>query len=302
MDEILEREVRKKKDKNWDEIAKNVGMDTEECKVRWKEGIEGGKFESVKVGPWTEEEDRVLASAVKEWKGRNWKEIWKYVKGRNDNAWYQRWARLEEKGYELKENLYGIQELQKMVKIEVNGDNVFFNPKLMKDPCKDDILLLQLYQKYGAKWVDFWKVFENGTPSSIKERFYSILEWVANTHSKDDISLQYSSGSNILSELQEIKTKNKKLLSFIPLAVKHLNADPSKISQKVLSKLGFSTSKPLKPSSHSKPIPWSQPTTSPIPFPISQNPSPSPPPSPTSLINSEVTKVLCGHYNFTFSK
>ena len=196
-----------------------------------------------------------------------------------------------------------------------NKDPIFFNPQVMESPWSDDVLLIQLYQKYGAKWNEFCKVFSNSTPSSIKERFYSILEWVSTSKICKEISPESNNSSNDLYENQDNLFKNKKLLLLLPTAAKILNASPDQIPEDIISKIGNLKTKDIKTSEPS--VSQSQtnteiikekapPNQSLIKSSTDAQPSEDFKTSPVSSysegskVDYELLRVLSGKYNFSF--
>ncbi|KAJ8900591.1 hypothetical protein K2173_025368 [Erythroxylum novogranatense] len=98
-------------------------------------------------GGWTKEEDEVLAAAVKQFNGKNWKKIAEYVPERSDVQCLHRWQKV-------------------------------LNPELVKGTWKkeEDDLICELVEKFGnKKWSEIAKYLPGRIGKQCRERWHNHL-------------------------------------------------------------------------------------------------------------------------------
>ena len=146
---------------------------------------------------WSKDEDSKLLNLVKENNGKKWKEIASHFHNKNSLQCFSRYRRIKpgiKKGFWKKEEddlilslieIYGTSwsKISKIIKtrngkqirdryINVLASNINKN-KFTPD---EDILLLNLYKKYGPKWSKIHTYFKERTTDMIKNRFHSTLK------------------------------------------------------------------------------------------------------------------------------
>ena len=146
---------------------------------------------------WSKDEDSILLNLVKENNGKKWKEIASHFHNKNPLQCFSRYKRIRpeiNKGSWKKEEdslilnlieIYGNSwsKISKIIKTR-NGKQIrdrytnVLAPNINKNKFspEEDILLLNLYQKFGPKWSKIHTYFKDRTTDMIKNRFHSTLK------------------------------------------------------------------------------------------------------------------------------
>ena len=146
---------------------------------------------------WSKDEDSKLLNLVKENNGKKWKEIASHFHNKNSLQCFSRYKRIRpeiNKGSWKKEEdslilnlieIYGNSwsKISKIIKTR-NGKQIrdrytnVLAPNINKNKFspEEDILLLNLYQKFGPKWSKIHTYFKDRTTDMIKNRFHSTLK------------------------------------------------------------------------------------------------------------------------------
>jgi len=91
-DELLTEAVKKFGDKNWTAVASMLGSlrTGQQCLHRWQKTLNP----TIRRGRWEQEEDNLLAMAVRAYGAGNWRLIQKHVPGRTDVQCRERWVNI----------------------------------------------------------------------------------------------------------------------------------------------------------------------------------------------------------------
>lgn len=89
-DEMLREAVKRFGDKNWTSVANELGglRSGQQCLHRWQKTLKP----TIRHGRWDQNEDNLLAMAIKAYGAKNWRLIQKHVPGRTDVQCRERWV------------------------------------------------------------------------------------------------------------------------------------------------------------------------------------------------------------------
>ena len=190
---------------------------------------------------WTKEEDLDLINLVQNYKGKKWKEVASYFHNKTPLQCFSRYKRIKpgiNKGTWKKDedNLiisliekYGKSwsKISKIIQTR-NGKQIrdrytnVLAPNINKNKFSvdEDKLLIQLYQKFGAKWSKIHTFFKNRTTDMIKNRFHSSLkkkydDYInnGNKFNKDFINKNYPTALTESSTLSNNNLKESSTIS-----------------------------------------------------------------------------------------
>ena len=128
---------------SWTTVSAKVGRPANQCKNRWKNDVQP----KLVKGPWTKEEDELLAKLVHEKGPKHWTQIARYMKGRVGKQCNERWHN-------------------------------HLSPDLKKGPFtpEEDRILLQKQAELGNKWAQIAKYLPGRAQNSIKNRWNATLK------------------------------------------------------------------------------------------------------------------------------
>ncbi len=190
---------------------------------------------------WTKEEDLDLINLVQKYKGKKWKEVASFFHNKTPLQCFSRYKRIKpgiNKGTWKKDedNLiisliekYGKSwsKISKIIQTR-NGKQIrdrytnVLAPNINKNKFSvdEDKLLIQLYQKFGAKWSKIHTFFKNRTTDMIKNRFHSSLkkkydDYInnGNKFNKDFINKNYPTALTESSTLSNNNLKESSTIS-----------------------------------------------------------------------------------------
>ena len=166
--------------KNWKLISQDlVTRSPVQCLHRWTKILQPG----LKKGPWTIEEDNLLAEWVNNEGPCKWSLCGDFIKGRSGKQCRERWFNT-------------------------------LNPIVKKGSWtpKEDLLIFELFSKYGSRWSKITSHLKSRSENSIKNRFYSTLRRICAINKINTSSIEESNKMNFyLSNLEE-------LLKYVPQA------------------------------------------------------------------------------------
>jgi hypothetical protein len=176
----LKQLVNKFGPRNWKIISdKLITRSPVQCLHRWTKILQPG----LKKGPWTIEEDNLLAEWVNKEGPCKWSLCGEFIKGRSGKQCRERWFNT-------------------------------LNPVVIKGSwtAKEDFLIFELFSKYGSRWSQITSHLKGRSENSIKNRFYSTLRRICAENKKMASNIDDCNKMNFyLSNLEE-------LLKYVPQA------------------------------------------------------------------------------------
>jgi len=142
-DEALKQGIYVYGEKRWSAVSNMLGGRSPiQCLHRWTKILKPG----LKKGNWTVEEDEKLTKWVETNGTLNWTQCSKGIEGRNGKQCRERWH--NSLCPDIKKGHWGAEE---------------------------DLMIFNMFQKYGSKWSLFAKNLAGRSENAIKNRFYSTI-------------------------------------------------------------------------------------------------------------------------------
>ncbi|KAK4338015.1 hypothetical protein RND71_042502 [Anisodus tanguticus] len=176
-DETLRKAVQRFKGKNWKKIAECFKDRTDvQCLHRWQKVLNP---ELVK-GPWSKEEDEVIAELVTKYGPKKWSTIAQHLPGRIGKQCRERWHN-------------------------------HLNPGINKEAWtqEEELTLIRAHQFYGNKWAELTKLLPGRTDNAIKNHWNSSVKKKLDSYLASGLLAQFPSLPNVNHQIQSIPSLTK---------------------------------------------------------------------------------------------